>query len=296
MALRSMTGFARTAGAIEGYSWSWEIRSVNGRNLEVRLRLPQNLESLESKVRAMCSSRLARGNCNLTLTLRKEGGSQALKVNQTVLQQAIEIARQVRRTAGEVTAISVGDLLAVRGVLELAEAEADAELEARLNTGVLAGLEEALDILVGARAAEGRQLANVLGGLIDRVDGLVAEITDHPGRSSARIKARLERQIAALGERPEQLDPQRLAQEVLLIATRADIQEELDRLRAHVVAARALLVAGEPAGRQLDFLSQEFNREANTICSKASDIEITRLGLSLKSFIDQFREQIQNVE
>jgi uncharacterized protein (TIGR00255 family) len=295
MTLKSMTGFGRSAGVHGETSWHWEVKSVNGRSLELRFRIPPGLEGLEVKARSLAQERLARGNCTLNLALRREAGDLVIRLSEPALAQVLAVAERARGLT-QMAAPSLDTLLAMRGVVEVVEGEESEEAQAKLELALLAGLRTALDQLVSARAAEGARLADVIANQLDQIGVLVDRATNAPARQPQAIAQRLAEQVGRLVETGAGLDPERLHQEALLLAAKADIQEELDRLRAHVAAAKGLLVDGKAVGRQLEFLAQEFNREANTICSKASDIEISRAGLELKTVIDQLREQVQNIE
>ena len=295
MTLKSMTGFARRDGNLGDTRWHWEVRSVNGRGLDMRIRLAPGTEALELKVREAAQRHIARGNVSLTLTMQREAGLSEIRLNPAALAKVMAAIDQVRR-AGDFDKPRPEGVLALRGVLETAEpVETQAELEAR-NKAVLADLEAALAALDAARAGEGGRLGAVLGQQLVQVAALVARIAASPARSIEAIKARLAEQLARLLDAGNGLDPARLHQEAALLATRVDVAEEIDRLQAHIAAARELLAETAPVGRKLDFLAQEFNREANTLCSKSNDVEITRAGLELKAIIDQMREQVQNIE
>jgi uncharacterized protein (TIGR00255 family) len=295
MTLKSMTGFARADGVHGDTSWFWEVRSVNGRSLDLRLRLPSGLERLEADTRSLCQEKLARGNCTISLAVKRETGLMEIRLNEAALTQALAVAERARGLS-DLKAARLDTLLAMRGVVETAEPQESEEEQAALAHALLAGLAAALNQLVRARAAEGERLQRVIEKQLGTIEELVGRATTAVARQPEMLAARLKEQIARLSETGVSLEPERLHQEALLLAAKADIQEELDRLRAHVAAANELIASGEPAGRKLEFLAQEFNREANTICSKASDIEISRTGLELKSVIDQLREQVQNIE
>lgn len=295
MALKSMTGFARTDGVHEDTRWFWEVRTVNGRSLDLRLRLPSGLERLETQARSLCQERLARGNCAVTLGVKREGGQTEIRLNEAALAQALAVAKRAKDITGGKPA-RLDTLLSMRGVVETAEPEETEEQQAALTHALTAGLAAALDQLVAARSAEGARLQTVLQGQLDTIEALVAQAADVMTRQTQLFTVKLREQITRLAEAGATLDPERLHQEALLLAAKADIQEELDRLQAHVAAARELILSDAPVGRKLEFVAQEFNREANTTCSKASDIEISRIGLELKSVIDQLREQVQNIE
>lgn len=292
VAISSMTGFARAGAAAAGADpgWTWEVRSVNGRGLDVRSRLPAGCDHLEAPIRAAVAKHVARGNVSVTLTLNAAEAGQRPRLNRAVLDDVLAILRELQ---GRIDAAPprLDGILGLRGVLDLGETGAlpdDAKL--------LASLDAALTGLRRARIDEGREIDRNVTAHLDEIERLTGEAARCAGAQPAAIKARLEAQLAELLGAQTPVQPERLAGEVALLATRADVREELDRLKAHLGAARELLRAGGAAGRKLDFLSQEFNREANTLCSKSADIELTRLGLALKASIDRLREQAANIE
>lgn len=297
MPLNSMTGFGRADGATPQIAWIWEARSVNGRGLDIRVRLPPGFDGLEPKVRERVQALFTRGSLNLTLTVKRQEAAGDIRVNTQALAAVAEAVTLMRRSIPHDTQINIDGLLALRGVLEYAEGvETEAEAEAR-TVGVLTSLEVALKELIQARGAEGKRLQEVLTAQVADVETLVAQVAASPARTPDVIARRLKEQVERLiGPANGALDPVRLHQEAMLIATRVDVDEELKRLTAHIAAARDLLRAKDPMGRKFDFLTQEFNREANTLCSKANDADITRAGLALKAVIDQMREQVQNIE
>jgi uncharacterized protein (TIGR00255 family) len=295
MTLKSMTGFARTDGTHGDTAWHWEVRSVNGRNLELRLRLPSGFDALEIKARGLAQEKLSRGNCTINLWVKRESGQMEIKLNETALRQAQAVAERAQGLTG-LQPPRLDTLLGMRGVVETVEGEESEEAQAALQQALIATLAAALDQLVSARAGEGERLQTVIAKQLTAIGSLTERAAAAAGRQPAAIAQRLGEQIARLIEPGSTLDPDRLHQEALLLAAKADIQEELDRLCAHVAAANELIGSDQPVGRKFEFLAQEFNREANTICSKASDIEISRAGLELKTVIDQLREQVQNIE
>jgi uncharacterized protein (TIGR00255 family) len=295
MSVKSMTGFARSEGAHGLTRWVWEIRTVNGRNLDLRLRLPPGFDALEPRVREATAAKMQRGSIQVGLNIKREEGITAIRLNEQALAQAIAVAQRVRDLTGA-PPVTVDAILGVKGVLETIEAsESEADAEAK-STAMLATYVQALDGVVAARSSEGTRLAKVLRDQVAEIDRIVAALETNHSRRPDSIQRRLAEQVARLTEASSVLDPARLHQEAILLATKADVEEELKRLQVHVAAARELLVANEPVGRKLDFLAQEFNREANTVCSKAGDSSMTAMGLSLKSVIEQFREQVQNIE
>lgn len=295
MALSGMTGFARTEGAFGGWSWAVEARSVNGRNLEARYRGPPGFEGLERFVREGAQARFQRGQVTVGLQAKRADGAMAVKINLDQLDRYIALGREI---AGRGAAPPTADgLLALRGVVEAVDAE-EATPEARqaLEAAVAESLAAALDGLKTARGEEGLALMPVLSGLVARIEALLAEAIEHAAAQGPALKTRFIRRIAELASEAAEQLPERVVAEAALLAARADVQEELDRLAAHVDAARALLAGDQSAGRRLDFLAQEFMREANTLCSKSASQALTAVGLELKAVIEQFREQIQNVE
>jgi uncharacterized protein (TIGR00255 family) len=296
MTISSMTGFARVDGAADGLTWTWEARSVNGRGLDVRLRLPPGYEALEVPTREAVAKRLARGNVAISLSLEKQQTNGSVRLNETVLADVIKAAERVSVLSGA-TKPDAAQLLLIKGVLETSDqVQENSDTRAGREKAILKSLETALDNLTNARRAEGTRLADIIEEQLVQIERLAGEVRVSPSRTPEAIVARLKDAIARLFETTAPLDAERLHQEAMLIATRADVEEELQRLSAHVSGARDILGETGAVGRKLDFLAQEFNREANTLCSKANAVDVTRLGLQLKTIIDQFREQVQNVE
>ena len=295
MPISSMTGFARASGERLGLFWQWEIKSVNGKALDVRLKLPQGFEALETPVRAALAAAFRRGNLQVSLSVSGQLGRETVRLNQDLLDRLVAAGEALRdRIGGE--ALRADVLLSIKGVVEVAaEAEAEGEAEAR-NAAMLESFNEALASLGTARRDEGARLNAIVSVQVQRIAELSDAARRNPSRSVEAVRARLTEQVSRLMETGAALDPDRLHQEAVIAATRADIQEELDRLASHVEAAQALLSSNEAVGRKFDFLAQEFNREANTLCSKASDRSLTAIGLDLKTVIDQLREQVQNIE
>ena len=295
MTFASMTGFADSSGSQGNLRWRWEAKSVNGRSLDLRLRTPPGFDGLEPPARKLAAERFQRGAFQISLSVEQDSAARGLTVDAAALASAVRIARQVADETGLQPA-RVDGLLALKGVIVADEGETlDEAQRAARDAAILESLAGAFDKLVKARATEGAKLAALMRAQVDEIEALTAEAGALAAAQPAALKARMEAQLAELLGAAS-VQPDRLAQEVALLATRADVREELDRLTAHVQDARVLIKNGKGVGRKLDFLAQEFNREANTLCSKSSDIALTRVGLKLKAVIDQFREQSQNVE
>ena len=296
MTVASMTGFAESAGSQGGLRWRWEAKSVNGRSLDMRLRIPPGYDGLEPPARKLAGERFLRGAFQISLTVEPETGTRGLSIDAAALASAVKIAREVAAETGLAPA-RVDGLLALKGVIVQDEGVVPLDEKARglRDAAILESLATAFDKLVKARGNEGAKLAALLESQIAEIERLVGEAANLAAAQPEALRARISAQLQELLANAP-VPPERLAQEVALLATRADVREELDRLTAHVQNARALMTEGKGVGRKLDFLAQEFNREANTLCSKSSDIALTRTGLALKAVIDQFREQAQNVE
>ena len=294
MTLASMTGFAEARGMHAGLRWRWEARSVNGRALDVRLRMPPGFEGLEAGARTLVAERFKRGSIQAVLTAAQDEGARGFRVDAAALADAVKIAKRVHEETGLPMA-RVDGLLALRGVVVQDDMTAlDDEARMKRDAAILESLAAALDALVTARGGEGTRLKTILLSEVEEIQRHTDAARALAALQPAALRERLQAQLSELmtGQMPEE----RIAQEVALLAAKADLREELDRLTAHCQEARALIGGREPAGRKLDFLAQEFNREANTLCSKAADIQLTRIGLALKAVIDQFREQVANVE
>ncbi|WP_206935858.1 YicC/YloC family endoribonuclease [Roseococcus thiosulfatophilus] len=295
--LQSMTGFAREAGTLpDGAAYAWELKSVNGRGLDLRLRLPNGLDALEPALREAAARRLKRGNVQVGLSLRAELRP-ALAPDPVALDQAVRLAQELAQRLGAPPPRAEA-LLALPGVMRTETAEPDEAAESSRRAALLVGFERALDGLVAARGAEGARLAAILAALLDEIEALCAAAAAEAATQPAQQRDRWLESLAALldDKARARIPEERLAQEVALLATKSDVREELDRLAAHIAAARALVAAGEGAGRKLDFLVQEFVREANTLCSKSASVALTRTGLDLKAAIERLREQAANVE
>lgn len=293
MAIESMTGFARAAGTVGIHAWAWEIRSVNGRGLDIRVRVPPGFEVLAEAARKRLTGAFARGTLHVNLQITSDAGPPRPRINETALAGLLQAIARLP-ASDSVRPPSYDGLLGIRGVIELAEESEDALTV--IEAPVLAGLEAVVLGLKEARGSEGRALETVLSGHLEAIARLTTQAEQHPARSVDAIRERIAAQVGALLEASQALDPQRLHQEAALLAVKADIREEIDRLHAHVAALRLLLEQGGPIGRKLDFLSQEFGREASTLCAKAGDAGLSRIGLELRTVVDQMREQVQNVE
>ena len=295
MALSSMTGFARSHGASGPYTFEWELKSVNAKGFDLRLRLPPGWDEIEAPAKKRAGELLSRGTVYANLSVKRTNAVAQVRINEDVLAAVVKVAGQV---AGKIDAVapSVDGLLAIKGVIEVVEPESDEEEDKVAKLAAMAAFEQALGSLVEMRRREGATLGQVLGARMDEIERLAKRAEAAPGRKPEAIRARLAEQIAMLLETSDRFDQDRLTQEALLIATKADIREELDRIASHIAQARDILGKGGPVGRRLDFLAQEFNREVNTCCSKSNDIELTNTGLEMKNVVEQFREQVQNLE
>ena len=290
-----MTGFARAEGRSAHAQWTWEAKSVNGRGLDVRCRLPAGTEALEPAVHAAARKRLARGHVNISLRFAWAPGAAAVRVNRELLDGVLDLVREVGDVPG-VGPARLDGLLRLRGVVEVGEPEETDAARAERETLMRASLDAALDGLAAARRAEGASIGAVLDDLLGQIAARVAAAEESTATQPAALRARLSDQVAEFADAMPALPEERLAQEVARLLVKADVREELDRLTTHLGAARALLSSDGAAGRELDFLAQELNREANTLCAKSPDAELTRIGLDLKALIDRFREQVQNLE
>jgi uncharacterized protein (TIGR00255 family) len=293
VSIASMTGFARAEGGELGISWVWETKSVNGKSLDLRLRLAPGFDALEPKLRAMLAQRFRRGNISAVLAITRTAPA-AVRINRAALAQLVSLMNEI---AGEVDAAPprLDGLLALRGVVETIEDDEEALIEGR-RSAVLGSWETAIDRLAAARAEEGARLALLLCDQLEEISALVRAAEGCAAAQPEAIRERLKMILASLADFVPGLAEERVAQEMALLVARSDVREEIERLRAHLEQAKDLLQAGEAVGRRLDFLCQELNREANTLCSKSADIELTRIGLSLKAAVEQFREQVQNIE
>jgi uncharacterized protein (TIGR00255 family) len=293
MSLSGMTGFGRAEGVLGAWSWAVEARSVNGRNLEVRFRGPPGFEGLERAAREGAQSRFQRGQLTIGLQSKRAEGVGAVRLNLEQLERYLA-AGAPYVASGQAAAPSLDGLFSLKGVIEAADAIEDPEAQAALEAAMAVSIAAALDGLLGARNEEGRALSGVLGGLVDHIGTLTAKSAALAEGQPLIIKARFEKRLTELAG--EAASEERILQEAAAMAVKADVQEELDRLRGHVDSARDLLAADGAVGRRLDFLTQEFMREANTLCSKSASGALTSVGLDLKATIEQFREQVQNVE
>lgn len=295
MPLSSMTGFARAHGSHGVWRWHWEIKSVNSRGLDLRVRLPEGFESLEQPTRMLATERFARGGVTATLTVDSEASKGAIRINQEALNQILTALRTLQGSV-QADPPRLDGILALRGVIDVQPNEVgQVELAAR-DAAVLSSLTQALDGLATARREEGSRLSTFLANQTARLADLVEQSAKLASSQPEMLQNRLKNALDLLAANTTGYSPDRIAQEVALLLVRADVREEIDRLKSHLAQANELLASKGAQGRRLDFLSQELNREANTLCSKSSDIQLTRIGLELKTIIDQFREQVQNVE
>jgi uncharacterized protein (TIGR00255 family) len=295
MALSSMTGFARGQGVSGAYAWAWELKSVNAKGFDLRLRVPAGWDAVEVPARGRAGEMLARGTIYGTLTAKREGIAPVVRVNEPVLAAVIAT---VKSLAGRIDAAPprLDGILSLKGVIEVVDEDEKEEDRRAAEAAVVAGFHATLAELVDMRRREGAALGQILSQRLSEMATLAARAEAVPGRKPEAIKARIAEQVETLLGTSERFDPDRLHQEAILIASKADIREELDRLASHVTQGRRLIADGGAVGRRLDFLAQELNREVNTICSKSNDVELTNIGLELKTVVEQFREQVQNLE
>ena len=294
--ISSMTGFARASGGNGTHSWNWEAKSVNGKGLDVRCRLPQGSEELEIKSRNRTGKYFKRGNINLSLAVQETDKKTKFQVNRALLDQLVATAAEINADSDKIAPPSLDGLLSVRGVIETVEDEEDEVATAERNVKILDDLTVLLEGLKVGRAEEGERIRLVLDDQLQRIDGLCGDVERLAALQPAALTEKLRNQVVELLDGMPALPEERLAQEAAVLMIKADVREELDRLKAHLDAARQLMKEGGVIGRKLDFLCQEFNRETNTICSKAADVDLSRIGLDLKAVIEQFREQVQNIE
>jgi uncharacterized protein (TIGR00255 family) len=294
--LASMTAFGRASAQFAQGSLAWEIKSVNGKGLDLRLRLPPGFDALEAPIRGRVSAGVTRGSIQASLTLQRVASPPRVRIDPTVLRSLIEAIAAALPPDSGIGPLTLDGLLNVRGVVEVVEAPDPRGDDEELATLVLRGFDEALADLRNMRRLEGDALGRLLLAGLQRIGGFVEAAERAAGRTVAAIRERLERSVALLTDQTPPLDPQRLHQEAVMLATRADVREELDRLQIHIKGAEALLRTGGPVGRRLDFLAQELAREANTLCAKSNDAALTAIGLDLRNQIEQFREQVQNLE
>jgi uncharacterized protein (TIGR00255 family) len=295
MALSSMTGFARSHGTSGPYAFEWELKSVNAKGFDLRMRMPPGFDEVETIARKRATEVLSRGTVYANLTVKRGNAQSTIRINEDVLNSVLRIAADL---ASKIDAVapSVDGLMNIKGVIEVVEPEADEVEDKAAKAAVAAAFEEALTALVAMRKREGTSLGEILSQRLDEIETLSKKAEAAPGRKPEAIRARLADQIATLLEASDRFDPDRLTQEALMMATKADIREELDRIASHIAQSREMITKGGPVGRRLDFLSQEFNREVNTCCSKSNDLELTNTGLEMKNVVEQFREQVQNLE
>jgi uncharacterized protein (TIGR00255 family) len=295
MALSSMTGFARGQGVVDAYAWSWEIKSVNAKGLDLRFRLPQGWDAIEVPARTRATEKLSRGTVYANLSVERKGVLPTVKVNEPVLEAVLSTLKSL---AGKVDAAppTLDGILSLKGVIEITEEDERQDAHRAAESAIIAGFEETLAALVAMRRAEGATLGQLLSARLDEIAALTKRAEAAPGRKAEAIKARLADQVATQLLASERFDSDRLHQEAIMLAAKADIREELDRLASHVTQTKKLLADGGSIGRKLDFLAQELHRESNTLTAKANDVDLTNIGLELKSVVEQFREQVQNLE
>ena len=295
MALSSMTGFARGHGVTGAYAWSWEIKSVNAKGLDVRLRLPPGWDAVEVPARKRAADELSRGTVYANLTVERKGMAPTVKVNEQVLGAVIATLKSLEGKV-EAAPATLDGILALKGVMEVADEDESEEARRAAEAAIAKGFDKALADLTGMRREEGATLGKLLSARLAEIAALADRAEKVPGRKPEAVKARLAEQVAALLSTSQRFDSDRLHQEAIMLAAKADIREELDRLASHVAQAQKLLSEGGAVGRRLDFLAQELHRESNTLTAKSNDVELTNIGLELKTVVEQFREQVQNLE
>jgi uncharacterized protein (TIGR00255 family) len=295
MALSSMTGFARSHGVAGIYAWAWEIKSVNAKGLDLRFRLPTGWDAVEVPSRARGTEKLSRGTVYANLTVERKGTQPTVKVNEPVLGAVLSALKGL---SGQVQAAppTLDGILSLKGVMEVTEEDESEQEHRAAEAAIVSGFEEALVALLNMRRAEGKTLGGLLSKRLDEIAALSTRAENAPGRKPEAIRVRLAEQVSVLLQASERFDSDRLYQEAVLLAAKADIREELDRLSSHVAQAKKLLAHGGAIGRKLDFLAQELHRESNTLTAKANDLDLTNIGLELKGVVEQFREQVQNLE
>ncbi len=296
MTLSSMTGFARGQGAAGAYVWNWEIKSVNAKGLDVRFRLPPGWDAIEVPVRKAATEALGRGTVYGNLTVERKGVQPTVRINEPVLNAVIATLDMLDNKIVGANRPTLDGILALKGVMEIVEEDESEGDRRAAEAAIIAGFNKTLAELVAMRRAEGATLGRLLSTRIDEIGALAARAEAAPGRKAEAIKARLAEQVATLLSASQRFDSDRLHQEAILLASKADIREELDRLASHGEQVRKMLADGGAVGRKLDFLAQELNRESNTLTAKANDVELTNIGLELKSTVEQFREQVLNLE
>jgi uncharacterized protein (TIGR00255 family) len=290
-----MTGFARSHGASGPYTFEWELKSVNAKGFDLRMRLPPGWDELEAFAKKRAGEVLSRGTVYANLNVKRANSASTVRINEDVLASIVKVAGEL---AGKIDAVapSIDGLLSIKGVIEVVEPESNEEEDKAAKAAAAAAFEQALANLVAMRQREGVTLGQILAQRMDEIEKLAGRAEAAPGRKPEAIKTRLAEQIATLLESSDRFDADRLSQEAIMIAAKADIREELDRIASHISQAREMIGKGGPVGRRLDFLAQEFNREVNTCCSKSNDLELTNTGLEMKNVVEQFREQVQNLE
>lgn len=295
MTLSSMTGFGRAQGQFENHTWVWEIRSVNGKGLDVRMRIPPGLDAFDQFVKTTLKAELSRGNVNVSLQLQKDNKEADVKINEQALDKLISAAKDAAKKH-DLPMPSIDSLLAIRDIVEVTDMEDGEDFLKEVDEALKASFKEAVEAIKKSRSDEGAATFKMLSDILNDVECLLKEGEEIASKQPGALKQKFEEKVSALFDNKQGVDEERIVQEIVILATKADVKEETDRLHAHIDSARKLMDESGPVGRKLDFLTQEFNRETNTLCSKSSDITLTNIGLSLKTAIDQFREQVQNVE
>lgn len=301
MNISSMTGFARKngnySGGAEEYLWVWEVKSVNGKGLDLKAKLPPKFEALGIVLKNTAAEVLNRGNISAFLEFSSDGETQKVKINHDLLRELAMVAMNLYENSdGKLEKPSASALLGIKGVVETEDYAANEEKQKKLEQALLSSFADACRLLKKARESEGAKIKEILTGILAQIKEVTAKAENLAAGLPRTLKQKLKEQIEALLEPSEEVGEERLAQEMVLLVNRSDVREELDRLKAHILAAEDMLAQGGTIGRRLDFLCQELNREANTLCSKSADVGLTNLGMNLKVLIEQFREQVQNIE
>ena len=295
MNLSSMTGFGRAQGQFENYNWIWEIKSVNGKGIDIRMRIPSGLDAIDQHIKSSLRKSISRGSVNVSLQLQKDSSEAQVNVNEQALEKLIVVAKAAANKY-DLPMPSIDSLLSIRDIVEISEHDDDDKTIKDRDIALKSSFLEAIQSFIKSRQEEGAATYKMLIDILDEIERLLKEGEEIAAKQPHALKEKFEEKVSNLFSNNQGIDQDRMAQEVVILATKADVKEETDRLNAHIISARKLLNEEGPVGRKMEFLVQELNRETNTLCSKSSSITLTNIGLSLKTAIDQFREQVLNVE